>query len=185
MPDDKSKLPEVNLLPGDDFGDRPGGQFLHWALTWGKRIVVTTELVVILAFLSRFWLDTEVANNSEKIDQKKLVVLSQKDFEEKFRALSDRVSKAKSIEMLVSPLTVYAQTEELVPLTVTVSQLSATNHSVSFSATSDEASLGKLVEAFKSSPKFSDVSVEKVAAGERSGIVDFSLSASFVGQNLP
>ncbi len=169
-------------MPGDDLEGRPGGQFLKWALTWGKRIVITTELVVILAFLSRFWLDTEVANNAEKIDQKKLIVLSESDFEKKFRFISDRVAKAKAIEAIASPITVYKQAELLILPTISVSQITATNHSVSFSASTDETSLGKVVDAFKNSLNFGDVIVERVAKGTTGVNVDFSLSANYVAK---
>lgn len=173
-------MPEINLVPGDDLEGRPGGMFLKWALTWGKRIVIITELVVILAFLSRFWLDTEVANNSEKIDQKKLIILSQSDFETKFRFVFDRVTKAKAIEETTSPLTVYKQALALIPPAISVDQITATNHSVNFSGNTDEVSLGKVIDHFKNSPNFSDVSVDRVAKSTPSVNVNFALRANYV-----
>lgn len=180
MKGESNKIPEVNLIPGDELENRPGGRFLKWALTWGKRIIVITELIVILAFLSRFWLDTEVANNSEKIDQKKAIVQSQFDFEAKFRRLTDRISKAKTIEALASPLTTYDQVVSLIPVSVRVGQFALTNASVSLSANSDEDSLGQTIEAFKSSPNFVDVNIERVAQASNKPTVDFSLSANYL-----
>lgn len=180
MKDEKPRVPDVNLLPGDDLAGRPGGIFLQWALTWGKRIVVTTELIVILAFLSRFWLDTEVANLSEAIDQKKLVVQSESDFEKQFRSLSQRVAKAKALESLPTPLSVYDKVQPLIPATVFVSQLSVDTQTVSLVASADEASLGKMAEAFKNSPEFSNVSVEGVSQLEASSGVGFTLHANIV-----
>lgn len=183
MPDAKPKVPDVNLLPGDDLEGRPGGIFLKWALTWGKRIVVTTELIVILAFLSRFWLDTEVANLSETIDQKKMVVWSQSDFEQKFRSLSQRVDRAKAIEQLSQPLSLYDKVLLLIPTSVVVSKLTVGTQTVSLVASADETSLGKLVDAFKKSPDFFNVSVNGISRSGFVGNVGFTLQASLV--NVP
>jgi hypothetical protein len=180
MPEKIFKVPEVNLLPGDDLTGRPGGIFLAWALTWGRRIVVTTELIVILAFLSRFWFDTEVANLTEQIDERKVIVVSAQEFENKFRTLSSRLAKAEAIEKSLSPLTVYEETKKLIPIGVTVSQIAVSPSSIGISASSDELSLGKMVDAFKTSSKFSDLVVERVSAGKDPGIVNFSLRAGFV-----
>lgn len=180
MPSDKPVVPDLNLLPGDDLEGRPGGIFLKWALTWGKRIVVTTELIVILAFLSRFWLDTEVANLAEKIDQKKMIIQSESGFEQRFRTLSERMNKAKSIERLPSPLSVYDKVQPLIPGTVFVSRLSVDGRSVSLAGSTDETSLGKLVDTFKNSAEFTDVNVDGVSQAGGSAAVGFSLQASFV-----
>lgn len=183
MPDDKLTVPEVNLLPSDDFEGKPGGQFLKWALTWGKRIVVTTELVVILAFLSRFWFDTEIANLSEKIDQEKLIVQSASAFEKDFRVLSDRIAKARAIEKQPSPLSVYDQAVKLIPPTVIVTQMSFSDNSISLSANSDEISLGKIVAAFKNSPDFADLIVERVSKTSDVVNVNFSLRATYIAKS--
>ena len=52
----------VNLLPADRFEFSPLGRFLIWALSTGRLIVVLTELVVIGAFLSRFWFDRKLSD---------------------------------------------------------------------------------------------------------------------------
>lgn len=183
MKDDKPSIPDVNLLPGDDLEGRPGGIFLKWALTWGKRIVVTTELIVILAFLSRFWLDTEAANLSEKISQKKAIVLAESDFEQKFRALSGRMNKAKAIDALPSPLQVYDEVQPLIPETVFVSKLLVDSHSVSLAGSTDEASLGKLVDTFKNSADFANINVGGVSQTGGAATVGFSLRADFIPSN--
>lgn len=52
----------VNLLPTDRFEFSRTGRFLIWALSTGRLVVILTELVVILAFLSRFWLDRQLSD---------------------------------------------------------------------------------------------------------------------------
>lgn len=52
----------VNLLPGDRFEFSAWGRFLLWGLSTGRLVVVLTELVVIAAFLSRFWFDRRLSD---------------------------------------------------------------------------------------------------------------------------
>lgn len=179
MAEGKNPTPDINLLPGDDLENKAGGKFLKWALSWGKRIVVFTELIVILAFLSRFWLDTTVANNNDKITQKKNVVVASSNFEANFRKIADKVSKAQSLENSVSALTVYDEAKKLIPLGIDLNQLSVNGDKVSFTGTADEPTLAKLIDAFKNSASFGDVSVERIA---RKGVVitdSFALSATY------
>ncbi|MCL5432409.1 MAG: hypothetical protein M1484_04990 [Patescibacteria group bacterium] len=170
----------INLLPGDDLEGRPGGIFLKWALTWGKRIVIVTELIVILAFLSRFWLDTTVANNSDLISQKQAIVASEDSFETQFRTVTNRIVQAKTIEAQVSPLVVYDTAQALIPPQIAVNQFVVTNEKINFGGQSDAAAIAQLVSNFKNSPDFSGVNVEKISKSSDDPNIIFTLSADYV-----
>lgn len=176
------KTVEVNLLPSDNLEGRPGGKFLTWALSWGKRIVITVEAIVILAFLSRFWLDTVVADLSEQINNKKNVVVASSNFEKKFRATQQRIEEAKKIEKQVSLLSVLDKARALFPATVTVSSIALTNSQVALSAAADEGSLALLVSAFKKSADFTDLTVEKISKVGQGATIDFSMKATYIWQ---
>lgn len=180
MPEEKLPTPEINLMPSSNLADRPGGKFLQWALSWGKKIVVGTELVVLLAFFSRFWLDTAAANLAEEIDQKKAVVLTAQDFETTFRSLSERVSKAQVLEKAVSPVAVYDAARAKIPAGITVSQISVDKQTVSFTGSGDEESLEKLVTAFKEASEFKNITVERIAKKETGLMVDFAFRANYL-----
>lgn len=167
-------------MPGEDLEERPGGKFLKWALSWGKRIVIATEGIVILAFLSRFWLDTTVADLGEQIISKKNVVEASANFESKFRSTTDRIAKAKQIESQISGLTILDQAESLVPSRVAISQITVSGSGISFSGTADEQSLALLVTAFRKSPDFTDLTVERVTQTSPSITIDFSMRATYV-----
>lgn len=64
----------VNLLPTDRFEYSSFGRFLRWTLTTGRYLVVLTELVVIIAFLSRFWFDRTLTDLRESRIKKEGVV---------------------------------------------------------------------------------------------------------------
>ena len=63
-----AQVSKVNLLPPSDFEQSFWGRFLRWAVTTGRYIIILTELVVILAFLSRFKLDEDLRKLNEQIN---------------------------------------------------------------------------------------------------------------------
>ena len=180
MPEEKFPTPEVNLLAGEDYEDQIQGKFLRWALTWGKRIVVLTELVVILAFLSRFWLDTTVADLNDKIIQKKSIVSASSESEDRFRTLSARINRATKIEDAVSVLTVYDKMVALIPPAVAINQISITTKDVGLGGVSDETTLAKTVANFRASNNFSDINIDKISKETRANSVGFALKATYV-----
>jgi len=87
----RKKPAQINLLPREQFAASTGGRVLTWALSTFRIIVIITELVVILAFLSRFFLDAENADLSEEIEQKQSIIASSSDFEKTFRQTQKRL----------------------------------------------------------------------------------------------
>ena len=96
MPASKTKT--INLLIQEGFEHTQLGKILNWLLTAGRTIVVVTELVVITAFLSRFWLDKTLTDLNEQNALKKAQVEASLPFEKDFRAIQSRLSEYKKIE---------------------------------------------------------------------------------------
>lgn len=180
MAEAKISTPEVNFLAQDDLEGKSGGRFLRWALSWGKKIIIITELVVISAFLSRFYFDTQVANLADQISRDKAIVLASAGFEKQFRSVATRIDEAKTIEQQVSPVTVYDAAQKTIPSSVSVAQISTTATSVSFAGQGSEPAISQLVTAFKQSPNFTAISVERIAKNDINPAINFSLTATFV-----
>lgn len=87
----QKKSAQINLLPQEQFVTTTSGRVLSWALSTFRIIVIVTELVVILAFLSRFFLDAQNADLSEAIEQKTAVIASSSEFEKTFRQTQKRL----------------------------------------------------------------------------------------------
>ncbi len=175
-----TKTVEVNLLPSDDLEGRPGGKFLMWALSWGKRIVIFTEAVVILAFLSRFWLDTVVADLTEQIGSKKNVIVASANFEKKFRSTAARIEEIKAIDNQGSLVVILDKAKALIPANVSIGDMTLTGNEVSFHGESSEAGLAILVSSFKNSPNFTDLTVDKITKVSPSTTIEFSIKAKYV-----
>lgn len=82
----------INLLPASEFEQSFWGKFLRWAITAGRYIIIVTELVVILAFLSRFKLDRDLADLTETIEGQKSVLEAQAPSEAKFREVQSKLT---------------------------------------------------------------------------------------------
>ena len=86
---------EISLLPQEENLNSSTAKFLHWATTVGRYVIVFTELIVICAFISRFWLDRENADLSEVIRQQKAILETTETFEKDFSMLRKRLDKIK------------------------------------------------------------------------------------------
>jgi len=86
---------EISLLPREEDLNSPTARFLRWATTVGRYVIVFTELIVISAFISRFWLDRKNADLSEVIRQQKAILETTKTFEKDFSLLKQRLDKIK------------------------------------------------------------------------------------------
>lgn len=86
---------KINLLSKSNFESTFLGKLVDWAVNVGRWIVVVTEFVVICAFLSRFYFDTELANLFDNIKQNKTIVDSASEFEETFLLTQEKIRLAK------------------------------------------------------------------------------------------
>jgi len=82
---------ELSLLPNEANQNTPLARLLRWLTTVGRFIIVFTELIVISAFLSRFWLDRKNSDLSEVLRQQKAILGSTADFEKEFSSLQTRL----------------------------------------------------------------------------------------------
>ena len=85
------KKRQINLLPQEEFAASTLGRVLNWLLTTFRYIVIVTEIVVMTAFLSRFWLDAKSTDLNELIKQKQAVIAASADFEKEFRLTKDNL----------------------------------------------------------------------------------------------
>jgi len=105
----------ISLLPQKGL-EGTLGRLVDWLLSVGRYIIVFTELVVIGAFLSRFWLDRKNSDLSEEIRQEKAILESTAGFEEEFRLFQARLSAAaKGLQASEDPLLPLKIIEETIP----------------------------------------------------------------------
>jgi hypothetical protein len=85
---------KISLLAKKPIEATAGGRVVQWLTSSGRAILVVTELVVLMAFISRFWLDTKNNDLGEIVRQKRIILESSQPFEKDFLALQSRISSA-------------------------------------------------------------------------------------------
>lgn len=106
----------INLLGDSDMEHTPVGRIVMWAVTYGRYIMIGTEIIVLLAFISRFSLDRKLTDLKEEVSQKQDIIEANLPFEQEVRTLQDKLSKIKTIiNQPVNPLATLTLFQTLLP----------------------------------------------------------------------
>jgi len=87
---------EISLLPNEENLNSFSARFLKWVTGVGRIVIVFTELIVIGAFLSRFWLDRKNSDLSDTLRQQKAILGSTQEFERDYISLQQRLKFIKN-----------------------------------------------------------------------------------------
>jgi len=82
---------EISLLPDESNNNSFSARVIRYLTTVGRYIIVFTELIVISAFISRFWLDRQNSDLSESLRQQKAILESTSEFEKEYTSLQGRL----------------------------------------------------------------------------------------------
>lgn len=88
----------INLLGESEMTHTSVGRIVNWAVTYGRYIMIGTEIVVLLAFISRFSLDRKLTDLKEDVTQKQEIIQANLPFEQNVRMLQDKLAKIKTIK---------------------------------------------------------------------------------------
>lgn len=95
----KEKRPaSINLLPNDDSEQSIVTKIVAWLLGTFRLMVICVELIVIVGFLSRFFLDSRNADLTDEINAKKALVESYLPFEREFRYQQLKIAEAAKLQ---------------------------------------------------------------------------------------
>lgn len=170
---------KINLLPQKDFENSTTGKLLGWITSVGRWIVVFTEFIVICAFLSRFYFDTQLANYFDTIRQKKAMVDSALAFEEDFLKTQEKI---KIIKIILAdekkPSSIVLKISQLLPLDVTLTDISIDQDNLTINGYSlSEQGLNIFVRGLSASPQFTQINLRSVSQKESSAEINFGISA--------
>lgn len=169
---------DINLLPGDDLEKAPLGKFLKWTLTYGRYIIVITEIIVLLAFLSRFKLDRDLSDLSDNITRKKNIIDAAQTFETKVRRLQDRLTViAPILDQTGRPKQYLELLATSLPQDIILSSLKTKGDAITLSGTTtSEGGIATVVSALQKNSRVRSVSLDVVSKDSKSNLLTFSLS---------
>lgn len=161
----KSKL--INLLPQEEFESSITGRVLKWAMGTFRIIVIITEMVVMAAFLSRFWLDAQNSDLSNSIKTLSAAITAQSDFEKQFRATQEKLSIVKALNSDSPPSQKIDYVAGSTPKDITLSAVNVGPKEVDIKGTAgSEVSIAQFMINLKSNSTFKNVDLGGVGSSQ-------------------
>jgi len=175
---------QVSLLPSQSNPQSPLNVAMDWLTNVGRVVIIFVELIVVSAFLSRFWLDRTNADLSEMLRQQNAILDSTKEFRLEFNTLKNRL---KAIESLNKHKNITGAINSLIkstPPTIFYNNLN-------IDTTSDQLDTNLSIVAYDNltmvdfitnlilNPDIDNVTVTKVEKEAKSSYYSLSLSINF------
>jgi len=169
---------DVNLLPQDPFFETILGRILRWALSAGRYLIIFTELVVIISFATRFTLDRQVTDLNASIHHKTSVIESYGDLEENIRLTQSKLSDYQIIEKQSNITDIFEDLTQVTPQDISLEKLAINQTNVVVAgSTPSQQIFNYLINNLQLSPKFKNITVDKIEASKVSSGFDFRLRA--------
>ena len=176
---------EMSFLPDENDVNSLSARAIRWITTVGRFVIVFSELIVICAFISRFWLDRINSDLSEAVRQQKAILETTVEFEKEYSSLQQRLKvitdfyknqpeyKGKILSLVQST-----------PPEITYNQLSLNNDPITSELSAkislysyQESSIVDFISNLRVNPKISQVDVQKIERKPKEAkyLVDLSL----------
>lgn len=175
-----AKKQVINLLPQEEFEKSTWGRTLRWATTTFRTIVIITEMIVILAFLSRFWLDAKNADLNDIIKQNGAVIEAYQDFENEFRSVQKGIQVFSILSSDPSLNSLITKAVNALPEDIRLISVSEVGNSLQVKgASASERSIVQYISNLSADPTFKEIKVTNAAASaENQAIIVFTLEAN-------
>jgi hypothetical protein len=154
----------INLLPSIEFATSTWGRILTWALSGFRIIVISIEMIVMLAFMSRFWLDAKSNDLNDAIRERTSVIKVWSSFETKFKATQQKLAvfsqvtqQANSVSSTLAKVTSYLPNE------ITLTSFTFTSGQVNIKGVStNEMSIAQLAANLQADKSFTGIAIESI-----------------------
>ncbi|MDO8451901.1 MAG: PilN domain-containing protein [bacterium] len=181
-----AKMITVNLLDKEGFANSASGRIVNWAITYGRYIMIGTEIAVLLAFISRFSLDRKLTDLTEAIGQKRAVLEANLPVEDQIRSLERSlalISERTAHQEL--PLEILSATRTALPPDVYFESWELTGDILSVDAAAgSETGLSQFLTNLRSNTLLTNIEMGDVNKSPLTGIL-FSFTAEMKNSGTP
>lgn len=177
MPKNKS----INLLPQEEFDISIIGRTLKWAMGTFRIIVIVTEMIVMGAFLSRFWLDAQNSDLSSAIKIKSAQIVAQAAVEKEFRSVQSKLNIVQQISAAAKPSQKIDAITSKLPTGVNLISVSVSGSSAQIKGSSaTELGIAQFIANLNTDPSFKKVDLNQVNSSENNQTqIIFSVKISY------
>ena len=175
----------INLLPVNNQGLLD--QFLDWALTIGRLLIILTETVALGTFLYRFGLDRQLVDLHDQIKQESFIVKNFTEYENTYRDLQARIMMIKKYDAnsAIAPK-IFDDVINMGRGHLTFKTILVSTEILKVEAQAKSVSaLTNFVNSIKHYPEVKSVSIEKVENKTSDAILIIGLSASLKSAGSP
>lgn len=166
----------INLVKSD--GKNSFDSFIEWALTVGRFLVILTETIALITFVSRFSLDRQLVNLHDEVKRDQQYIQAFQSSEATFRNLQDRLNTIKKLdgtsnnkyEITKDFLNILKDVPQINLLTINDTAIRVDCNLKSITA------ITPLINAIKNHPKIASVSVDKIENKSSVGIITVSIT---------
>jgi len=175
-----AKGSSINLIEKDDFEHTSIGRLTMWAVTYGRYIMVGTEVVVLLAFISRFSLDRKLTDLKEEISQKQAILEANQDFEQEYQSLQNRLTTVgKLLNGQTQPFNALSSMQSLLPQGVYLQAYDYQKNKITIEATAGNTqSFAQYLANIQASKQITQIEIGDIRKQPLTGI-QFRLTAVY------
>lgn len=171
MPATKFSRLDINLIGTEDISRTPFGRVVTWATTYGRYIMILTEIVVLLAFISRFSLDRKLTDLNEEIAQKQAIIEANADLERSIRMLQTKLANADTlIKSGSGPVTTLINLSQAMPPDVYLSELDISQTSAKMTVNAGTtAGISAFLISLQANRRFTDIELGDIHKDQTQG----------------
>lgn len=173
----------INLLTRDELSNTPVGRLLAWAVTYGRYIMVLTELVVLITFVSRFSLDRKLTDLNEEIAQKQSILEVNSQLEVDIRTLQGQLAQIKTITQIQNkPVDTLYFLQSILPSDVSLTSVNLQKDKLIVSAIAGTTNgFSTFLNSLTANKKIGNIQVDEIKRQSLTGI-EFRFTASLIGK---
>lgn len=175
----------INLIGQEDLSHTPQGRIVQWAMTYGRYMIILTEVIVLAAFVSRFTLDRKLTDLKEEITQKQAIIEANAELEMQIRTVQAQTDQVKKlIDGQAQPINILTLVESFLPLDVYLESLDIKQSTLNAKATAKTTGgFAQLLANLKSLKQLTNVGIGSVERTPLVGI-QFDIKAN-IGPQQP
>lgn len=168
----------INLLGSQAPDTSVFGRIMGWISTFGRYIMVLTEVVVLGAFVSRFTLDRKLTDLNEEIAQKQEILEVNKDLEDRIRTIQQQLLETKTIiQSQSAPIVSLGILQRTIPLGTYIQASSLQNSRISLDLTSlSIESFNQFLVNLSATKELTSVQISDISKDQEG--ITFSLNGS-------
>lgn len=172
------KSTDINLLPHHD--ESFIVQFLNWALTVGRVLVIVTETAALVTFLYRFSIDRQIIDLHDKIKYQRTIVENLAANEKLYRGLQSSLATAKTLDSQSSlGGKLFTDIVNMARGNIQFSDIIVSPTSVRMKVNAfSVASLSSFVDKLKTDKDLSSISIDQIENSTENAVITVTITAT-------